>query len=75
MDADLGKLVVIEAGSLHGSRVQPEPERPHEVQARARRLLREVDVLARAYGWTEADVLALSEQRRTAYLEIVREGA
>ena len=46
-----------------------------EVEARARRLLREVDVLARAYGWTEADVLSLSEQRRTAYLEIVREGA
>jgi len=45
-----------------------------EVQARARGLLREVDALARAYGWTEADVLALSEQRRAAYLEIVREG-
>lgn len=46
-----------------------------EVTSRARRVLREVDVLARAYGWTEAEVLALPEQRRAAYLEIVREGA
>lgn len=46
-----------------------------EVEARAQRVLREVDALARAYGWTEAEVLALSEQRRAAYLEIVREGA
>ena len=33
-----------------------------ELSARARRLLREVDVLARAYGWTEAEVLALGER-------------
>ena len=36
--------------------------------ARARRLLREVDVLARAYGWTEPEVLALDDARRAAYL-------
>jgi hypothetical protein len=42
-----------------------------EVEARARRVLIEVDALARAYGWTEADVLALSESRRAAYLAIV----
>jgi hypothetical protein len=39
-----------------------------EVGARARRLLQEIDTLARAYGWSEADVLALSEHRRSAYL-------
>lgn len=45
-----------------------------EVEAGARRVLVEVDALARAYGWTEPEVLALSEARRQAYLEIVREG-
>src|SRR5581483_6250238 len=45
-----------------------------EVRTRALRLLRDVDELARAYGWTEAEVLALDERRRRAYLELVREG-
>lgn len=40
-----------------------------EVDARAHGLLDEVHRLARAYGWREADVLALSEARRAAYLE------
>ncbi|HEY2937226.1 MAG TPA: hypothetical protein VGJ25_11545 [Gaiellaceae bacterium] len=43
-----------------------------EVQALAQRLLREVDALARAYGWTEAEVLGLGERRRAAYLELAR---
>lgn len=46
-----------------------------ELRAHARRLLREVDALARAYGWTEAEVLALDERRRAAYLELALEGA
>ena len=46
-----------------------------ELQAAARRLLREVDVLARAYGWTEAEVLALDDCRRAAYLELAREAS
>jgi len=46
-----------------------------ELQARARRLLREVDVLARAYGWTEAEVLELGDRRRAAYLELAEAGA
>ncbi len=45
-----------------------------ELQGRARRLLREVAVLARAFGWTEGQVLALPERRRTAYLDLVRGG-
>ena len=40
-------------------------------EARARALLAAVHTLARAYGWSEPDVLALSEQRRAAYLEMV----
>jgi hypothetical protein len=46
-----------------------------EVRLCALRLLRDVDVLARAYGWTEAEVLALDERRRAAYLELAREVA
>lgn len=42
-----------------------------ELDARARRLLAEVHTLASAYGWREADVLALSPTRRRAYLELV----
>jgi len=42
-----------------------------EVRARAWRLLQDVHVLARAYGWTEAEVLALGDRRRAAYLELV----
>lgn len=41
-----------------------------EVDVHARRLLREIHVLARAYGWREADVLALSPRRRRFYLEM-----
>jgi hypothetical protein len=42
-----------------------------EVEVQARRLLREVHVLARAYGWREPDVLALNPRRRRLYLEMV----
>ncbi len=41
------------------------------VALRARQLLREVHVLARAYGWCEADVLDLTDERRREYLELV----
>lgn len=37
-----------------------------------RRVLLEVHRLARAYGWSEATVLELSEARRRAYLQLVR---
>jgi hypothetical protein len=46
-----------------------------EIREEARRVLREVDVLARAYGWTEDDVVSLSPGRRAAYLRLAREGA
>ncbi len=42
-----------------------------ELSAAAGRLLREVHVLARAYGWREADILAISPERRRSYLEMV----
>jgi hypothetical protein len=42
-----------------------------EIEAWACRILREVHVLASAYGWREADILALSPARRQLYLAMV----
>jgi hypothetical protein len=42
-----------------------------EIDDWARRILREVHLLARAYGWREADILAMSAARRRAYLEML----
>ncbi|MBA2435925.1 MAG: phage baseplate protein [Verrucomicrobiota bacterium] len=42
-----------------------------EIAAQAQRLLREIDALARAYGWTEHEILSLPAQRRETYLELV----
>jgi hypothetical protein len=42
-----------------------------DVDRWARRLLHEVHLLARAYGWTERDVLQLSAARRQHYLGMI----
>jgi hypothetical protein len=42
-----------------------------EIEAWAGRMLSEVHTLARAYGWREAEILALSATRRQFYLEMV----
>ena len=42
-----------------------------ELTSGARSLLADVHRLASAYGWREADVLAMSDQRRSAYLELI----
>jgi len=41
-----------------------------EITVMARRLLVDVDALARRYGWTEADILAMAPWRRHAYLQL-----
>jgi hypothetical protein len=43
-----------------------------EIDAWARRVLRDVNVLARAYGWRESDILTLSPVRRQIYLSMVQ---
>ena len=43
-----------------------------EIEVWARRLLREVDTLASAYGWSEGEILDLSAFRRRCYLELLR---
>jgi hypothetical protein len=42
-----------------------------EINAWAIRILREVHILASAYGWQEADILAMSPYRRQLYLKMV----
>jgi hypothetical protein len=42
-----------------------------ELEARAYQLLAEVDAIARAYGWTEREILSLGERRRAGYLELI----
>jgi uncharacterized protein (UPF0212 family) len=42
-----------------------------EINTWAVRLLREVHILASAYGWREADILAMTPYRRQLYLEMV----
>lgn len=43
-----------------------------KLQTGAERMLQEIDLLARAYGWREPDILALSPLRRAAYLQLVQ---
>lgn len=45
-----------------------------KVRSAAERVLLDIDVLARAYGWTEREVLRLSPLRRAAYLQMVTTG-
>lgn len=42
-----------------------------ELEASAGGLMAEVHTLAHAYGWSEADILAMSEARRRVYLELL----
>ncbi len=42
-----------------------------EIEVEARRLLREVDLLARTYGWSEETILELTPFRRRCYLELI----
>jgi hypothetical protein len=45
-----------------------------EIHGWAQRMLREVHSLARAYGWRESDILALSPMRRAEYLDMAGHG-
>jgi hypothetical protein len=43
-----------------------------EIDAHVRRLFLQIHSLASAYGWSEAEILSLSESRRALYLEMVQ---
>lgn len=42
-----------------------------EIDRWAQRTLREIHVIAGAYGWTEGEILGLSARRRAAYVEMI----
>lgn len=42
-----------------------------EIHTQAKRLMGEVHILARAYGWSEKDILSMSAPRRQRYVEMV----
>lgn len=42
-----------------------------ELQSWAQQSLRDIHVIASAYGWSEAEILAMSGQRRSLYLEMI----
>jgi hypothetical protein len=65
------ELSCVECGNTWELGFEPDEFLWREVAASALRLLRQVHVLARAYGWGESDVLALGPQRREAYLTLV----
>lgn len=45
----------------------------NEIDAWSRRILHDVHVLASAYGWSEADILAMNPRRRQTYLDMVNQ--
>jgi hypothetical protein len=45
-----------------------------EVAVQAKRILREVDTIARTYHWSESEILAMSPMRRQSYLDLVYDG-
>jgi hypothetical protein len=70
--ADLRLGVVCEAcGHDWPASLHPPTLLWDDIRAFAHGLLGQVHALARAYGWTEADVLALTPQRRALYLRLV----
>jgi hypothetical protein len=71
-ELDPGAEIWLEAtcpvcGSTGNVQIDPAAIVVEEVDRHARQVLREVDQLARAYGWRESDVLALGRERRHAY--------
>ncbi len=44
-----------------------------EIEGRARRLLWEIHVIASVYGWTEKEILSLSDVRRGIYIEMAQQ--
>jgi hypothetical protein len=75
-EADPQAEVLLEVSCPACSRVSPAPfdivsHLWAELDAWARRLLREVHALAAAYGWSEAEILRMSAARRRAYLDLI----
>lgn len=57
-----GTIVALHDPAVHLARA---------VDSGARRVVSDVALLARSFGWSEAEILAMGPQRRAAYLELV----
>lgn len=64
-------LACPECGGSWSTTFDPASCLAEELRRLAGRILAEVHALASAYGWREADVLAMSGRRRRAYLEML----
>ena len=61
----------IECGHQWSPQLDPALFLVREAKAAAKRILIEVDRLAKTYGWSEAEILAMSPRRRQTYLDLV----
>ncbi len=69
--ADLSLALACEAcGHRFEADLDPAALLWQDVDRLARRTLQDVDTLARAYGWSEDQILALAPPRRAAYVEL-----
>ncbi|WP_282004262.1 hypothetical protein [Propioniciclava sinopodophylli] len=66
-----GAVVCPECGAVFDATLDPAAVLWERICADAPRLLGEVAALARAFGWSESQILALSDARRDAYLDLV----
>lgn len=64
-------LTCVECGAAFASGLEIGGFLWQEIAAQAAKALAEVHRLASAYGWREADILALTPARRQAYLDLV----
>jgi hypothetical protein len=69
--AQLLLTVACECGALWVEELDVRACLWEQLSQRVGSMLEEVDVLARAYGWSEEAILALGEARRSWYLEVV----
>jgi hypothetical protein len=72
LDPDAETMLAVSCpscGGAHDTVFDPAGFLLTELAAYADRLMDEVDQLARAYGWSERDILALGARRRRRYLE------
>ena len=68
------RLACPECGSDVAAEVDPVALLADRVSDEVRDLLGDVAELAAAFGWSETEVLQLSEARRRAYLDLARQG-
>lgn len=79
LDCDLQAEVIFEmdcpeCGAGFSARFDPEAFLLREIEQRGRQVYREVHMLALAYHWSEAEILALPHPRRQMYLGLLDEG-